>query len=109
MAGETRAQLPFANLKSFQSTAITLSFLGFSDEIESLLRQISRKSRHYNESHRDILSAFIVRWTPLVMEKPIAMGWSFDEDEMALPWPSMKQLAEFPSYRRIKLAGIQYK
>ena len=38
LAGEKKAQLPFAKLKSFQSTAITLSYLGFSDEIESLLK-----------------------------------------------------------------------
>ena len=55
-----KAPLPFAGLKSFQSTAIMLSYLGYADYNDNLLNQLSKKSRFFNQNHHVILSAFFV-------------------------------------------------
>ena len=55
-----KAPLPFTGLKSFQSTAIMLSYLGYADENERLLERISKKSRFFYQNHHEILNAFFI-------------------------------------------------
>ena len=60
-----KIKLPLTRLPSFGVTATTLSYFGWSDEVQDLLQTLSRESRDYWQSHhKECLSNFLVksRW-----------------------------------------------
>ena len=68
LALNQKAKLPFAKLESFAASAEVLSFVGYSDEVNALLKQISHRTRLYGLSHQDILRGFVQEFNPTVIE-----------------------------------------
>ena len=67
LAKDQKAKLPFAMLESFAACAAVLSFVGYCDEVNALLRQISHRTRQYGLSHQDILRGFIQEFQPAIV------------------------------------------
>ena len=50
-AVDARVKPPFPKLKAFSTAAIVLSYAGCEDEVLSILKQLSTKTREYSVSH----------------------------------------------------------
>ena len=51
-------------LPSFHAIALIMGFFDYSKGVESLLEQLSTKTREHWRSHHAILKGFIVTWRP---------------------------------------------
>jgi len=67
LAKDQKAKLPFAMLESFAASAEVLSFVGYSDEVNALLKQLSHRTRRYGLSHMDILRGFLQVFQPAIV------------------------------------------
>ena len=59
-----KAKLPLTFLPSFNVTALILSYIGFADEVNALILQLSWLTRKYSKGHREILDGFLIKWEP---------------------------------------------
>ena len=59
-----KVKAPFPQLPSFLASAYIMSYFGFEDEIEHMLSRINKNSRIYYICHKDLVSQFLVPWTP---------------------------------------------
>ena len=55
---------PLRLLPAFNVTAIILSYYGYNDKSKRLLRRLSKNSRKYFITHKEILKEFFVKWRP---------------------------------------------
>ena len=64
MATQEKVKPPFPRISIFNVSAIILSFAGFKDDMEELLTLLCHNTSLYHRVHANILSAFLVPWTP---------------------------------------------
>ena len=54
---------PFPKLSAFSVDAIVLSFLGYEDEVHSLLRLLNHNCAVYERSHKDFYGPFLIKYS----------------------------------------------
>ena len=104
---DRRSKLPLVYLPSFAVTALLLSYVGYADEMNAILRQLSRLTRTYNIKHKPILDGFLVPWKHPEIEDGLSFGWT--ETEFDAEWPQPKDIEFWPSYRRMKFVALSYR
>ena len=65
---------PFPTLPSFQIALNILCFLGYSDEVASLLNLLCWNTRMYQKRHKETLDSYIVAWVQPSVSSVIKFG-----------------------------------
>ena len=101
---------PFTDLPAFNVAATIMSFLGYQDEMMSLLAQLSHNSILYSERHFEILQSFIT-WRPEFVRNLHFYDKMCDKEiydfrnPFDIAYPSKGQLVDLKNLK-IKLAAI---
>lgn len=71
------------------------------------MKQLSHATRKYTHSHRNVLKSYLVVWKPQITET-INFGWAQYKSNNS--WPEEAIIRnQFKSYKKIKLAQMNYK
>ena len=101
---------PFTDLPAFNVAATIMSFLGYQDEMMSLLAQLNHNSILYSERHFEILQSFIA-WRPEFVRKLHFYDKTCDPEiyDFSKPYdisyPTQGQLLDLKN-QKIKLGAI---
>ena len=60
----TRVKPPFPKLAAFSVAAMVLSLTGYVDEVQAILKQLSKATRNYSIKHANILNGHLIQWRP---------------------------------------------
>ena len=97
---------PLKSLSSFHVAALIFQYYGFTVAVTDLLQLLSKNSRNYLVSHREILKAFVKEWKFTGKTKVL----SFGPDD--IPWeagfPTQKMIQREGSYREARPVKFIY-
>ena len=92
--GSSKVEPVLTRLPSWPVIAEVLSFAGYEQEIDDLLKKLSRNSNHYLARDKPILKAFTVAWTP-DLERIIDIG------NRSCEWTHSEEISETCAGRRL--------
>ena len=106
MTGDSfKVKPPFPNLAIFNVSAQILSYLGYQDEIVSLLYLLNHNSTLYVEKHFEILHQFIV-WRPEIT-RTITYGDNVGNQKFDSIYPKTEDLPKLKD-QRLKMCAIHF-